>query len=51
MTVEKLFKNFDLNYDNFIDIDELTSLFKEMQVPVNNQLIRIVLGIFDHGKD
>jgi Ca2+-binding EF-hand superfamily protein len=51
MTLEKLFKQFDSNYDNFIDIEELTTLFKELQVPMNNQLIRIVLGIFDHSKD
>lgn len=51
LTVEKLFDRFETDENGFIDIDELTAMFKELEINVNNQLLRILLSIFDRNGD
>lgn len=36
MTVDKLFDRFETDANGFIDIDELTVMFKELEINVNN---------------
>ena len=51
MTLDKLFEQFETDHDGYIDIDELTAMLKELKINVNNQLIRIILAIFDGSGD
>ena len=51
LTVDKLFDRFETDENGFIDIDELTAMFKELEINVNNQLLRILLSIFDRNGD
>lgn len=51
MTLDKLFEQFETDHDGYIDIDELTAMLKELKINVNNQLIRIILAIFDGNGD
>ena len=50
-TIDKLFDRYETDKDGYIDIDELTLMFKELEINVNNQLLRILLAIFDHSGD
>ena len=36
LTVDSLFDRFETDQDGFIDIDELTKMFKELEINVNN---------------
>ena len=51
LTLDALFERFEVDQNGFIDIDELTKMFKELDINVNNQLIRILLSIFDRNGD
>ena len=51
MTVESLFQQFDTDYDECLDIDELLKLFETLKMPVNNQVTRIILSLFDKNQD
>lgn len=50
-TIESLFDRYETDGDGCIDIDELTVMFKELEINVNNQLLRILLAIFDKNED
>ena len=50
-TIESLFDRYETDGDGCIDIDELTVMFKELDINVNNQLLRILLAIFDKNED
>lgn len=50
-TIDTLFDRYETDKDGFINIDELTTMFKELDISVNNQLLRILLAIFDHNGD
>ncbi len=51
LTIESIFDRFETDGDGTIDIDELTVMFKDLGINVNNQLLRILLAIFDHSGD
>jgi Ca2+-binding EF-hand superfamily protein len=36
LTVDKLFDRFETDENGFIDIDELTAMFKDLEINVNN---------------
>jgi Ca2+-binding EF-hand superfamily protein len=50
-TIESLFNEFETDGDGCIDINELTVMFRSLQINVNNQLLRILLAIFDKNDD
>lgn len=50
-TIDSLFDRFEVDKDGSIDIDELTAMFKDLDINVNNQLLLILLAIFDHNGD
>ena len=50
-TIESLFNEFETDGDGCIDINELTFMFRSLQINVNNQLLRILLAIFDKNDD
>ena len=50
-TIESLFNEFETDGDGCIDINELTAMFRELKINVNNQLLRILLAIFDKNDD
>lgn len=38
-TIDSIFDRFESDKDGYIDIDELKRLLKDLDIPVNNQLI------------
>ena len=40
-----------MSRDGYIDIDEMSAMLKELNMDVTNQLLRIILSIFDKNGD
>ena len=51
MTLERLFDDYESDKDGFMNLQELTTLLKELKINVNKHLLVMVLAIFDHNKD
>jgi Ca2+-binding EF-hand superfamily protein len=51
MTFDKMFAHFDVSGDGKISADELLQMLKNLGQNVNEQLLKIVLAMFDHDGD
>jgi hypothetical protein len=51
MSLEDCFRRFEIDTDGYMDIDELKEMLVAMDVPVNQQLLRMLISIFDKNED